>query len=218
MDTLQNTQAATAGAVLRRRCWTMHERLEAHPLSRLLLSDELTPKSYAQTLVVWQVAWSRLETLLALHTPAGVTPDRVPAKRAYLADLDLDYLRQPTIQIEESALPVLPHLEGAGWYGLAYVMQGSTMGGQVIAAHLSRLLGLEAGLGASFFSPNRLLHPPKGRSARQGWADWLAWLDGQIGHDPALVEQAGDAAVATFTFLHDVFSAQAWATTGLEKP
>ncbi|MCD8514775.1 MAG: biliverdin-producing heme oxygenase [Burkholderiaceae bacterium] len=150
MASVQDASVTSASAVLRERCWPAHERLEAHPLAWLLLSDKLTPKSYARVLSRWYQAWQPLEALVLAQAPAQVPQAYRPAPRAHLAAQDLAYLGHE-LPLQHGLLAPLPQVAGTAWYGVAYVMQGSALGAQVIAAHLHRLLGLQAGLGASFF-------------------------------------------------------------------
>lgn len=201
-------QRAGASAVLRDRTWPMHQRLEDHAISRALLSPDLTLAQYGQILQAWHACWTQLERLLARHAPSDLPEWAWPAKRAYLAVHDLAYLGQAPLTVDADWGPELPRINGEGaWYGLAYVMQGSGMGGLVIAVHLERLLGLRVGLGASFFNVNTTSRAGSQRpTAKHGWMDWLRWMDQQLDNDPSRVEQAVTAASDTFTYIYNVFS------------
>lgn len=208
----------TASAALRSRCWPAHQRLESHPVAQRLVSDALTPHQYAHILNLWYLAWLPLEQLVAAHPPLDASGSYWPARRAHLAEQDLTYLGYPVPRCI-SPPAQLPHAHGIRWYGLTYVMQGSALGGQVIAAHLHRLLGLQAGLGASFFAAAHpatpveplLRHRP---SVRQDWAAWTKWLDHQLAGQPESLEAVVETASATFDYLYDAFSSEPDLTTG----
>ena len=44
------------------------------------------------------------------------------------------------------------------------------------------------------------------RSSRLDWTTWQQWLDSQLGHNPDTVDEAAQAANATFDYLHNAFS------------
>ena len=183
------------------------------------MSGTLTPQQYAHVLSLWYQAWRPLEHLVATHAPAEAPKAQWPARRSHLAEQDLTYLGYPTPPNDRPLAP-LPDATGARWYGVAYVMQGSALGGQVIAAHLQRLLGLQAGLGASFFAvhvPASAERMAGGRShrPRQDWTTWTQWLDQQLDCQQPSIEQAVSAANATFDYLYDAFSRQPDPTTGV---
>ena len=209
----------SASAVLRTRCWPAHQRLESHPVAQQLMSGTLTPQQYAHVLSLWYQAWRPLEHLVVTHAPAEAPKAQWPARRSHLAEQDLTYLGYPAPPTDRPLAP-LPDATGARWYGLAYVMQGSALGGQVIAAHLQRLLGLQAGLGASFFAvhvPATADHMAGGRShrPRQDWTTWTQWLDQQLDSQQPSTEEAVSAAIATFDYLYDAFSCEPDPTTGV---
>lgn len=206
-------------ALLRSGCWAEHKRLESHPVSQLLMSDELTTRAYAQVLATWLLVWSELEPVVFLGAPVGVPPERLPAKRAFLAVQDLSYLGHSfSSSLGLSGASSLPSAENGGWYGIAYVMQGSAMGGAVVAAHLKKLLGLEPGLGASFFSVrSAAINPTNAGSVRHEWIDWTRWVDSQLAGNPTQTEVAVSTAEATFRFIHNTFSTVYGSINLLEK-
>ncbi len=150
---------------------------------------------------------------------SGTPEAQWPARRSHLAEQDLTYLGYPAPPTDRP-LACLPDATGVRWYGLAYVMQGSALGGQVIAAHLQRLLGLQAGLGASFFAvhvPATAERMAGGRShrPRQDWTTWTQWLDQQLDSQQPSTEEAVSAAIATYDYLYDAFSCEPDPTTGV---
>jgi heme oxygenase len=55
------------------------------------------------------------------------------------------------VQLDE-ARPAMPELkDDASRLGAMYVMEGSTLGGRLIARHVERVLGLSAGVGDAYF-------------------------------------------------------------------
>lgn len=95
---------------------------------------------------------------------------------------------------EPSALALCPELPGGGtaaeMAGVMYVLEGSTLGGQLLAKHFARTLSVRPGEGGSFFA---------GYGARTG-AMWQAFRE--------RAEREGDAhrsiapALQTFDILH----------------
>ena len=219
MEPSDGVLARRASGVLRERSWPAHQALESTSAARRLLSPDLTLPRYAQILQRWHQCWAQLEAHAEAHAPAHVPAHLRPIKRAHHAVHDLAYLGHDPLPPRTTDSPVhLPDARGHRWYGLAYVMQGSALGGQVIAVHLQRLLGLRAGLGGSFFGAG-LDTAATGPhvSLRRRWDDWLLWLDHELTHSDDQ-DQAADAALATFTFIHHTFSNFPDAQDGDLKP
>jgi heme oxygenase len=70
--------------------------------------------------------------------------------------------------------PVLPEMTNpASFFGTMYVMEGSTLGGQIIARHVEKVLHLRGGQGNSYF---------RGHGNRTGplWKEFCAMLQLRI--------------------------------------
>lgn len=141
---------STASAWLRATTRPEHERAEAVVLGRLQ-SDE--PRALPRYLY----------RLLGLYAPLE---EALQASAAYLATVPepglrrkVDWLREDLaffgVSLAELAnvprCDVLPSLRGAQrTLGVAYVLEGATLGGAVLLRHLRARLPLEKGRGASF--------------------------------------------------------------------
>lgn len=123
-----------------------------------------------------------IEPALAQSLPAAATPRRTERLRA-----DLDALGEPA-RVEPSAIHAPESL--AASYGTAYVIEGSTLGGMVLAERFERALG-DA-------TPTSYLRLRGAETARR----WKAFLDELARADAAMTDEqrseAGDAAAETF--------------------
>lgn len=122
-------------------------------------------------------------------------------RRAHLwaADLlhfDLHPARLPRCE-------ALPRVDGAARaLGALYVLEGSTLGGAFLLAHLGRTLGISPGKGASGLSPY-------GHALREMWVAYADALDGFVRTTPGAVPEVIDAAEETFARMIDWLRAPA---------
>lgn len=130
----------------------VHDLIDSHAVSATVLSPAVTVADYARFLGVTYGFLQPLERSLVESGLAGFVP-RSPAI--------LDDLRAVGVTEESlAAIPLARGVEPVGSegeaMGLAYVIEGSRMGGLVIAKHIGRHLGLSSENGLSFFLPS---HP-----------------------------------------------------------
>lgn len=124
----------------------------------------------------------KLERLLGFHQPLEtlIEPwrDRLAIdwdarRKAHLLRADLEFLGRTPAEIAQlpccKALPELTDLGAV--LGCVYVLEGSTLGGRMIAGHLAQHLGVVPGQGASFFSPYGDELMPRWRSFQQRLAE-----------------------------------------------
>lgn len=172
--------------VLRERTTVSHREVEAHPWMRNLLMPALSREQYADVLYAF-LAWYRgLESWL--HPVAGAwPPDRVATRWSY----------QPRVPALEHDLSVLggaprsfpmPHVaseaDPSAVLGVLYVVEGSTLGGRVIANRVRTALGPAVPVG----------HFLPGDGA--AWPAFVELMDAHAAHfDPVL---AVEAACRTF--------------------
>jgi heme oxygenase (biliverdin-IX-beta and delta-forming) len=158
---------------LREQTRPAHVALEAQPQLKKLLSSRLTVLEYSQL----------LQAMLAFYR--SLEPELVPATAALLErhpDPEYRYLpRAPLLLNDCQALGCVDsgfmpgpgefRLDGSGaqLLGVLYVLEGSTLGGKLIASHLARTLGLSEGSGASFF------HNHQGE---RSWMAFRRWVGG----------------------------------------
>ena len=124
----------------------------------------------------------KLERLLGLHQPLEmlIEPwrDRLAIdwddrRKAHLLRADLEYLGRTPVEIAQlPCCKALPELSDLGTVlGCVYVLEGSTLGGRMIARHLAQHLGVVPGQGASFFSSYGDELMPRWRSFQQRLAE-----------------------------------------------
>ena len=124
----------------------------------------------------WQSDW--LQTLLKARS------------RRALLERDLGYFG---VLRHDGGRATLPAMNGtAGVLGAMYVMEGSTLGGQLIGRHVEKVLGLKSGVGNSFFL---------GYGDRTGglWREFCAAVETRV------PESDGDAVVAAAKGMFGMF-------------
>lgn len=95
-------------------------------------------------------------------------------------DLRFFGLDQPVLCQGLPKLPTIAHAVGA-----LYVMEGATLGGQIIGRHLERNLGLSAGQGATFFNSY-------GDQVGSRWKAFREFAEGFAAEHEAVVAGAQD--------------------------
>jgi heme oxygenase (biliverdin-IX-beta and delta-forming) len=156
---------------LRLHTQAQHERIE---VTLNLPASVRNHDDYARLLGAFYGFYVPLETALLPHEAAlsGVGVKLSGRRKAHKVRADLESLRVSGDAIDELALcpspPMLPTWRHA--LGSLYVMEGATLGGQVIARHLRRHLDLQAVRHLRFFS---------GYGARTGtmWRAFVAALN-----------------------------------------
>ncbi|HEX2570655.1 MAG TPA: biliverdin-producing heme oxygenase [Polyangia bacterium] len=129
-----------------------HERIErAVPL----LADDLDRATYGRYLEKLLGFYEPLEQALAPHPWHLVGIDFAARRKTELLVRDLCYLGYDEAALANvarcAALPPLPDLPAA--LGCLYVLEGSTLGGQILSRHVARRLGLSPATGAAFLAP-----------------------------------------------------------------
>jgi heme oxygenase (biliverdin-IX-beta and delta-forming) len=180
---LQQLRAATRPEHLRlEELLPLPQSIEQH-ISRL--------KKFYGFHVVWEpLAQSRL---------ASLEPTMAPRRKLPLLAADLAHFGIHADQL--LALPICDQLPAIHdlptALGSMYVMEGSTLGGQIISRHLEATLGLRGGSGYSYYQSY-------GSNVGKLWREFLAQMDSHTESEnaPSLI----DAALQTFTSLHRWFS------------
>jgi heme oxygenase len=102
--------------------------------------------SYLLKLYGMIAAW---EEWAASNAPLWIQPLLAVRRRGVLLRLDLAWFGADA---SRNARPTLPEMtDPAGVLGGMYVMEGSSLGGQLIARHVERVLGLVPGQGNAYF-------------------------------------------------------------------
>lgn len=170
----------------------LHHRLEAQ---LALVDPQLSVQRYRQVLQAFYGFYAPVEAGLERLAAAG-PPLGFPLRaRAALLESDLLALGGSRPDLAE-----LPHcadlprlLSHEDMAGCLYVLEGASLGGQVIAPMLQRRLGLAKGSGASFFGGDA-----EATAAR--WTCVLAWLEG-LSAGGARADEIVASACATFRTL-----------------
>ncbi|HZP06486.1 MAG TPA: biliverdin-producing heme oxygenase [Terracidiphilus sp.] len=113
-----------------------------------------------------------------------------PRRRGHLLAADLNWFG---LTVEEKNRPSLPDLsDEALFFGALYVMEGSTLGGQLIARHVEEALGLEPGRGDRYF---------RGHGAKTGpmWKEICELLETRV------LEEEGDRVIESARQMFRIF-------------
>jgi heme oxygenase len=177
--------------VLREQTGAQHAHVEAaNPLPR-------TEADYIRQLKKFFGFVEPWERALAQALPAE-DPIRAGRGKTSWLEHDLEFFRINRAQREQ--LPRVAELPSfssrSEILGVAYVLEGSTLGGQIIARHLEEVLGLRDGCGYRYFRSYGL----------NVGAQWKAFRDellraSSATNDPLIVRSARD----TFEILHRWF-------------
>lgn len=186
-------RAESGSHLLRLRAGTRdaHAQIETVPALSRLLAHDLQRHEYIAVLRHMEAFHAAIEPAIAaalapLPEAAAMLDGSRPA--ALMADLAW-FGVSPLLPL--AAPPDLPQFEGpADALGALYVIEGSGLGGRVIARHLSDRLGVAAGAGGSFYG--RL----SAEEARSRWQLLSRILEAPVAGD---VVVAG--ALATFSSL-----------------
>ncbi len=176
---------------LRAATGARHHRLE----TLLDLTGPLPLERYAAVLRGFLAFVRPWEAQVLAALPERLHAWWAPRRRAGLIADDLAALGLPAPDERAPEALALRFHTAAEVFGSLYVMEGSTLGGQVISAHLRQSLALTPEHGGAYFHGH-------GRNTGAMWKDFLAQLRREAGSDPAA---AARAAVATFDALIAVF-------------
>jgi heme oxygenase len=151
---------------------------------------------YGRVLQGFDAFLSVWERRMLRALPARLHPWFADGRRAVLVRRDLGALGLPAVPWQAS-VPDLAGLPQA--LGSLYVLEGSALGGQFIAAQVRRHLDLWPGNGAAYFNGC-------GAGTAERWRGFQRLLARELDADPEGRAQAVDAAVATFDGLIGTFS------------
>ena len=177
---------------LKARTRTHHDAAEASPAMQAVMADDLTRDAYRDHLTRLLAFYDALEPALAEVDGLGaVLPDL--GDRLGKADWirqDLDVLGAG----DSAPTARAPAFDVAQALGALYVIEGSTLGGRLIARQLGQSIGVTAESGARFYHSY-------GDDRGERWKTYKAALN-QFGADhPERVDDAVAAAADTFDVL-----------------
>jgi len=118
-----------------------------------LMREDLTRAMYVECLRRFYRVVRAWDAWCDKNAPADLIPLLKGRRRATLLADDLQFLggSGPIGDLANSMDVTIPGDARSIFLGRMYVMEGSTLGGQYIAAHVEEKLGLSHGLGDSYF-------------------------------------------------------------------
>lgn len=160
--------------------------------SLMRMNNGFSIAHYGRALQGFESFLTQWEPLLTSALPASLHTwaeglRRLPLARRDMAALDLPPLASVALHL---ALP-----DKAAALGSMYVLEGSTLGGVVIAGLLRKQHGIGVHNGGAYFSG-------WGAATAANWLRFREVLEAQIGPDDAARERAATAAVDTFSALN----------------
>jgi heme oxygenase len=174
---------------LRRETLPDHNAVEQ---SVPLMDDELDLDTYVSYLVKLHGIIATWEECAPPNAPAWIRPLLAARRRGQLLTLDLKWF---SADASGEARPALPEMsDSAGLLGAMYVVEGSTLGGRLIARHVELALGLTAGQGNAYF---------RGHNERTGQL-WKEFCDALRTNVP---DSETDAVIAAAKAMFGVFGA-----------
>ena len=198
MTTLAPAPTPTPTPVLERlRHATAGRHAEVESTLRL---DSGAPLSrYVMALQVFDAFLRAWEPRLLQALPPRLHGFAEARQRGHFATQDLQRLAATRLPGHAAVLPTLPGRGAA--LGSLYVLEGSTLGGRVIARAMHNDFGVGAENGASFFGA-------RGPHALGQWHEFCALLERELGGDEPALAQACAAANETFAALSTMFRRQ----------
>ncbi len=173
--------------VLRTRTQDLHQSLEAQPVFSQLLVEEVSRENYVTALKVLRHCYATIEPDLT-RALQHYLPNYPYLKRLPLLDHDCAVLGE---DIDGASSPVPFSIQSfPQLLGVLYVIEGSTLGGQILIRHLTAKLEVELAGALSFYGINVGI-------AVDHWRRLQALL-GENLHSENEIEQAVEAARQIF--------------------
>lgn len=174
---------------LKERTRTHHQRLERDLAIEKKLQDLPT---YCDLLQRWYGWYAPFEQMAASEANGTVEDFLSQRWKTPLLEKDIRDLCHASLR-EIPLAPVAKPRGMAEWIGTLYVLEGSTLGGQVISRMIEERLGLRNGQGYSFFRSY-------GDQAGARWREFRAFAQEVL--PPENTDRAVAAADQTFESLH----------------
>lgn len=163
-----------------------HQELEKKLVGKMRSMQSVI--DYALLLQLFYSYFGGLENLINPHISAKTLPDYIERRKAVLLSSDLLILKAKTPMFaSDDHLPNITNTAEA--LGALYVMEGSTLGGQIIKKMLGKQLGIAENYATSFFNGY-------GDDTMKMWASFKSALDKL--NSPETNEQVINSANQTF--------------------
>ena len=203
MNAKQDAMPATVRTRLRKATHSAHVRLNRNPMLHRLTEADLTLADYLNVIQAYVFFYQRLESRIAQATLL-IDEAFSYAAREKAGWLSADLAHHGIVT------PVQPPLAEAEWdfgvidnighlAGVLYVIEGSTLGGQIIVRHLEKNLGLTRESGARFFHGY-------GADTEAHWQEFCVWLE-TLSLQDNQIERAEQAARTLFSKLETLLGA-----------
>jgi heme oxygenase len=151
-------------------------------------------ESYRRLLALLLGLYSPLEDHLSKFDWTSVGIDFPARRKAHLLRADLAVLG-----LTGNEVRALPHCEEtpapttlAGAFGVLYVLEGATLGGQIISRQVRQTLGVKPSSGGSF-------HACYGGRSGALWRDFCGAIEAYCGTDEQRIGEALNEAASTFS-------------------
>lgn len=176
-----------------------HRRLESQPLLRALMSPAVSAGCYGAYLLRMKRLTGAYEEKALPLLAASPFPFFPTHTASLLIDEDL---RRLSVPVEDVSLPVFGLPENLSLpfaWGFAYVMEGSKLGGKVIAKHLQKTLGIVGDNGAAYLV----------NAGADTGREWKGFLQSLAAYTAAhrCEEEVVHGAIFGFTSVHEYFDA-----------
>jgi heme oxygenase len=190
-----STEKLLLQEALRAASRAAHHRIDHHPLLSPLARADLTLSHYQFVLQAQTWIHGSLQGVLeqALSRLCSATTFRVSDRLGWLK-ADCAFFKLPSLPLSPLRAPVIA--TPAALVGQLYVVEGSTLGGQVIARQLEVSLGLTAETGARMFAGH-------GANTAERWQSF--WDFAAASCPAADVPVACAAAVELFAYFGEGF-------------
>ena len=201
----QPLPAPTAMQQLRERTHHEHKALEAQDFHKSWLNQQLPLPHYVRLLTLYHSIWEKLEKKLSESDVSMVKEVwRPDMAKTPLLQHDLNFFRTqsnlPTDEVAVEWWSEHKHLESepAALLGVLYVLEGSTLGGQILRKHLQHMYGLEHD-GLRYYTGY-------GKQTGSHWKAFKTRMN-QALVTPETIDTAVEAARHTFVRLGDAMEA-----------
>lgn len=160
-----------------------------------LMAPDLSRERYVALLRRFYGFYAPVERRVSAYRDPASWPDGLDRRKVGLLERDLLCLGHAAGDL--SGLPRCPAVprapSRAAELGLMYVLEGATLGGQLIQRHVKAVLGLDAACGCAFFASY-------GRDAGAMWRSFCGVLERELATGPQQ-DEAVVAARETFDAL-----------------
>lgn len=137
---------------LRQLTAPQHKKLESHPLSKSLIQLSISLDGYADYLIAMSGIMKEYDSVILPYL-SNIIPDTQIRRKSEAIGSDISWLEENGVSIRKNEIFRMPELNNhATAMGVAYVLEGSTLGGRIIIKHLQRFFPVTEIDGARFFA------------------------------------------------------------------